>query len=171
MDASNFTFENPEERPAMVVLPEGTPFPFSILEVNEMERSRGGNDMIPLKLEFDGGALGKTKVYEYLVFADNMKWKINQFLACVAGDAIKEGKKVNFNDPAFIQWLQRRTGKATLRIEPVKGKTYDRNVIDSYIYEGSSKGTGGAATARQSPPPEYQPADQDGDIDEEELPF
>lgn len=165
LSTHSYVFDEPEEKSDFPVLPEGKEFPFSILEINEMTQSKNGNSMIPLKLEFDGGPLGKTAVYEYLVFMDSMKWKIDQFLKCVAGDAIKAGKKVNFEDADFLAWLKRRTGRATLKIEQVKGKTYDRNVLDSYIYEGTSK------DVRQDSMPEPSRKEMVEEPDDDDIPF
>lgn len=162
LSTHSYVFEEPEEKSDLIVLPAGKEFPFKILEINAMKDSRAGNPMIPVKLEFDGGSLGKATVYENLIFMPSMKWKIDQFLKCVAGEGIKAGKKVNFEDSDFLEWLKRQTGRATLKIEPVLGKTYSRNSIDSYIYEGSSKGT-----STNSMPE----AGDDQEDDDENLPF
>lgn len=164
LNLNAYQYDEPEEKSDFITLPAGKPFPFTIVEINEIKMSKAGNPMIPLKLEFDGGPLGKTTVYEYLVFHDNIKRKIDGFLKCVAGEAIKAGKKVNFEDSAFIDWLKRRTGTATLKVEPVQGKTYDRNVLDAYIYEGTSKDIRKA----EAPP---EPADQGDDFDPDNIPF
>lgn len=167
LSTHSYVFDEPEEKTDFPVLPAGKEFPFVILEINEMKQSKAGNPMIPLKLEFDGGSLGKATVYEYLVFQDNMKWKIDQFLKCVAGEAIKAGKRVNFEDQTFLDWLKRQTGKGILKIEKVQGKDYDRNVLDSYVYDGSSKEVTQARA--NTPPPE--PADQGDEVDPDDIPF
>ncbi len=167
LSTHSYVFEEPEEQSDRIILPAGKEFPFVILEINDMKDSSTGNPMIPVKMEFDGGDHGKSIVYEKLVFVETMKWKINQFLKCVAGDGIKAGKKVNFEDPEFIGWLKRQTGKATLKIEDVKGKTYQRNSVDSYSYEGSSKEVE-KSSMPESSMPESSSADE---VDDDDIPF
>ena len=115
--------------------------------------------MIPIKLEFDGGDLGKVTVYDNLVFMESMKWKLDSFLKCVCGDALKAGKKINFEDPTFLDWLRRKSGVATLKIEQVRGKDYSRNSLNRYVYDGSSKGASAA------------PVEKESEIDDDLIPF
>lgn len=133
---TDFLSAEPEEH-NFTVLPKGE-YPFTILEINEFELSRAGNDMLPLKLEFTGPA-GTSNVFENLVFTEKAIFKINQFLAAVA---IPKGTRINFRDPEFIKYLKVKTGRAMLDIETYQnkaGKTVEKNVVASFLYGGSSK--------------------------------
>lgn len=156
--ATNFVVQEPEEK-NFIVLPKGD-YPFAILEVNTMERSKAGNDMVPVKLEFRDADGNAVQVTEYLVFSQNARWKIDQFLKCVG--PIEIGRAVNFEDAAFISWLKKRTGTATLTIEEVHGKnsTYDKNKVETYL----------ASTTKREAAPAPKPAPFVPDEDEE-IPF
>jgi len=59
------------------------------------------------------------------------------------------GQRVDFEDPKFLAWLKKQTGRARLGIENVKGKTkdYDRNKIEAFLYEKSAPAGGPPAAA------------------------
>ena len=159
---TDFLSAEPEEH-NFTVLPKGE-YPFTILEINEFEQSRAGNDMLPLKLEFTGPA-GTSNVFENLVFTEKAIFKINQFLAAVA---IPKGTRINFRDPEFIKYLKVKTGRAMLDIETYQnkaGKTVEKNVVASFLYGGSSKRD--EVPAHRAAP--VAPAAEDDD--DSDLPF
>jgi len=148
IDPNNFLMEEPEDR-EFIVLPEGE-YPFVILEINQMETSKSGNPMIPLKLEFTGPG-GSTTVYEYLVFADKAAFKIKQFLKSIA---VPIGQRVDFEDPQFLKWVKAQKGRAKLGVEPVQGKTYDRNKVEAFVYDKAATAAGGPPAAKAKVVPE-----------------
>lgn len=155
---TNFTSAVPEER-EFAVLPDGD-YPFTILEINAFEVSKNGNDMLPLKLQFTGPGGETADVYENLVFTEKALFKIQQFIAAVA---IPNGTKINFRDNEFIKYLKPRTGRAKLTIEDVPGKTYKRNKIVAFVYEGTSK--------RDDGPPAHKPTPPSDPVEEDSIPF
>ncbi|MBK1883696.1 DUF669 domain-containing protein [Luteolibacter pohnpeiensis] len=166
MNLNDYTFEEPVEKEFSVF--EDGEYPFTILEINALTTSTTGNPMIPLKLEFTDED-EKTTVYENLVFTDKAKYKIDQFLKCVCG-TLKPGRKINFEDPDFLRWLQVRTGRAKLTSEKVKGKDYRRNKVVSFVYESTSiEGTSVRTPAAKASPPST-PVEAEV-IDDDDIPF
>jgi len=155
IDPRNIIFEEPEERGDFVVFPKGT-YPFTILEINSMTESREKRTpMLPIKLQFTRTNGDTTTVYENILFQDNAMWKLHQFLKCVGGDKMKSGKAVDFESPDFLGWLKRQSGTARIKVSPVRGKDYDRNEVEAFIFNE-------AASPRREPTP--PPAAEDDDI-------
>ena len=145
LDPRNFLMEEPEERD-FTVLQKGD-YPFAIAEINAMTTTqKTGADMLPIKFEFTGHDGEKATVYENFVFTEAAAFKIKQFLKSVA---VPIGQRVDFEDPKFLAWLKKQTGRARLGIENVKGKTkdYDRNKIEAFLYEKSAPAGGPPAAA------------------------
>jgi len=156
----NYTYEEPTQH---VLFEEGE-YPFTILEINEVEYSKGtGNPYIPIKLEFKDEGGRTTTVYENLVFTEKAKWKIDSFLKCVWPSA-EEGKRIGWRDAAFLAWLKKLKGVAKLGVEPVQGKAYDRNKVLEFL----------PATAKAASKPAAAPAFVPPAVEEEEedsIPF
>ena len=167
---TDFLSAEPEERD-FIVLPDGE-YPFTILEINAFETSRAGNDMLPLKLEFTGDGGATSSVFENLVFTEKAIFKINQFLASVS---IPKGTRINFRDPEFIKYLKVKTGRALLTSEEYtakSGKLVKKNVVASFVYEGSSKRDEPVQKAAQSGPPAHRAAPPADDFQEDDdIPF
>jgi hypothetical protein len=165
---TNYTVEDPVERQFVVF--ENGEYPFTHIEINAVVRNPGKNPYIPLKLEFTRESDGATtQVYENIVFAANMKWKIDQYIKCVGADALPVGRRIDWTDINFIKWLLNRKGRATLIQQPVQGKDYMRNAVDRWIYKKSDAAPPPASSpppARSAPPsPSAAPAvDDDDDI-------
>lgn len=158
--ASDFTSGEPVENEFTVF--EDGDYPFKILEMNEIEQSSAGNDMLPMKLEFSRPDGKTVVVYEHLVFTEKAIFKINQFLASVK---IPTGTRINFRDSEFIKYIKAKSGVATLMSEPVKGKTYMRNKVAKFLYNGTSK-RDEIPAHKPAPPkaPVVPPPDEEDDI-------
>jgi hypothetical protein len=166
----NYVFDEPVEG-GRAVLPKGE-YPFTILEINAIEISKAGNQVLPLKLEFTGTAGETATVYEKLVFTQAAKWKIDSFLKCTLGGAMTPGKSVNFDDPRFVAWLEKNgKGRAKLKIETYTAKdgtAKERNAVESFLWE-STKLNGTTVTA---PPPARVPEPQQvASLSDDEIPF
>lgn len=156
----DFTSEVPEER-EFSVFPKGE-YPFSILEINEFAESKAGNPKLPLKLEFKDDAGNKSNVFEDLVFTEKALFKINQFLASLA---VPVGTRINWHDHEFRKYLLTKTGRAILGIESYtdkSGKAREKNVVERFVYDGTSK--------RDDAPPAHK-ASAPVEDDLEEIPF
>lgn len=157
---TNFLSAEPEEH-NFTVLPKGE-YPFTILEINAFSVSKAGNDMLPLKLQFSDGT-NTVHVFENLVFTEKALFKINQFLASVS---VPTGTKINFRDPEFIKYLKSKTGRAVLDVETYQskaGKTVEKNVVASFVYNGSSR--------RDEIPPHRETPPVVDDDDTSDIPF
>lgn len=153
------TFTEPEDR-QFTVFAKGI-YRFRILEVNAVKLSQNTRvPMIPIKFEFTRTDGETTTVYENLLFQENMKWKIDQFLKCLYGEKIASGKKFDWNETDVIDHIKRQTGTARLKVEKVKDKDYDRNTIDAFVYAKED-------TKTATRPPEPEPSFGDDD----EIPF
>jgi hypothetical protein len=156
----NYTYEEPVEGGPRILLPPGE-YPFRVVEVNDVEYSRATNNpYIPIKLEFDGPG-GVSTCYENLVFTEKAKWKIDSFLKSIWGKA-DSGRRIDWTDAKFIGWLVGRTGVAKLRVAPVKGKDYERNEVESFLYDRDQS----AAVKKEVPKPAPPPA-----VEEDDIPF
>lgn len=157
----NYTYAEPEEGGNRILLPKGE-YPFRVAEVNDVEYARATNNpYIPIRLEVTGEE-GTAKVYENLVFTEKAKWKIDSFLKAIWGKA-EEGKRIDWTSPEFIQWLIGRTGRCKVKVAPVKGKDYDRNEVDEFLYDRDA-----SAAVKKEAPPVAAPAD---DVDDDDIPF
>lgn len=155
-----FVTAEPEEN-TFAVFPKGE-YPFTILEINSFEVSRAGNDMLPIKLEFADGSGSTSNVYENLVFTEKALFKINQFLAAIK---IPIGTAINFRDPKFIAYLKKQSGRALLGVETYtdkNGKEREKNVVEKFVYEGTSK---------RETPPAARPAPVVPADDDDSIPF
>ena len=164
---TDFLSAEPEDH-NFTVFPKGE-YPFTILEINEFERSRAGNDMLPMKLEFSDGTGATSNVYENLVFTEKAKFKINQFLAAVS---IPKGTRINFRDDEFTKYFKTKTGRAMLDIEEYQskaGKTVQKNVVAAFVYNGSSKRD--EVPAHRATPPAHKPAPVEEEEDLDRIPF
>lgn len=138
LDPRNIIFEEPEERD-FVVFPKGV-YPFTILEINTMTESKEKRTpMLPIKLQFTRANGDTTTVYENLLFQDNAMWKISQFLKCLGGNKLKAGQSIDFESTDFLFWLKRQGGTARLKVSPVRGKDYDRNEVEAFIFNEGAK--------------------------------
>lgn len=121
----SYTAGKPEER-KFTVLPAGE-YNFRVLDAEE-KRSKTGNDMIEVKLDVFKGEESAI-VYDYLVFAEKSKWKVDHFLKCV-GLLPEEGTNVDISGNDLIG----HQGRVKLRIGKTD-KNNDRNEVDAYLWE------------------------------------
>lgn len=154
----NYTFDEPEEKGPVNVLPKGE-YEFEVVDVYEWEESSKGNDMLPIKLKIDGGKHGAGQTYENLVFTDSAKWKIDQFLKSIFGGKMKPGRSVDFETAK--DWMIGKRGRCRVRVSKVKGKNYERNEVDAFLYEGTKIE---GRTVKTSPAPDPDPDDEDDDV-------
>jgi hypothetical protein len=155
LDPSNFIYDEPEDKDK-IVFAKGI-YKFRIVEINSMTESKEArNPMIPIKFEFSRADGATTTVYENLVFIEAAKWKINQFLSCICGAGIKPGRKIDFEDADFLEWVGKQTGTARLKVERVQGKDYDRNSIENFIFSVTD-----APKEKAAPTPEPEAAEDD----------
>lgn len=160
---TDFTQAPPEEREFTVF--EDGDYPFTILEINEFETSKKGNDMMPIKLQFSRPDGATVDVKEYLTFTEGALFKIRQFIASVG---IPNGTRINFRDDEFRKYLKVKKGIATLASEDCvskNGKEYKRNIIVAFVYEGTSKRDDG-----QLPPP-HRTAPPVVEEEDDDVPF
>lgn len=156
---SNYTYEEPTERD-FVTFEKGE-YDFSFVEINEPVEKPGKHPYIPIKLQFTRPDGATTQVYENIVFAPTMKWKLDQFVKCTCANALPAGRRIDWTDINFIRWLLNRKGRAVLDVEPVPDKTYKRNKVASWCYEKA------AAPAPSAPPPAPAPFVP---VDDDDLP-
>ena len=157
----DFTSEEPEER-SFSVFPKGE-YPFTILEINAFETSRAGNQMLPLKLEFRDADGNTSNVFENLVFTEKALFKINQFLAAVG---VPKGTRINWHDGEFLKYLKAKSGRALLGVEHYTdkgGKEREKNVVERFVYEGTSKRDDGPPAHKATPPVE--------EVEDDDIPF
>lgn len=168
LDPRNFTYDEPEEGGNYAVLPKGE-YSFHIVEINSMTQSRNHNPMLPIKLEFLGPQGTKTQVYENLVFTEAAAWKVKQFLKCVGGNNLEPGRRIDFEDPQFIAWLAKRTGKAKLKIGHYTkdGKEYEKNEVEAFTYDKADA----PPSASAAPAPKPAPAAVEEEVDPDDIPF
>ena len=163
LDPRKIIFEEPEERD-FVVFPKGV-YPFTILEINTMTESKEKRTpMLLIKLQFTRANGDTTTVYENLLFQDNAMWKISQFLKCLGGNKLKAGQSIDFESTDFIYWLKRQGGSARLKVSPVRGKDYDRNEVEAFIFNEGAK-------VETPAPRKIAPLIIDDSDDDEEIPF
>lgn len=165
---TNFISADPEEI-EFLVLPDGE-YTFDILEINEFQTSRAGNEMLPMKLQFSDGGGGKSSVFENLVFTEKAIFKINQFLACIG---VPKGTRINFRDPDVIKYLRVKKGRAILTSEDYtakSGRVVSKNVVASFVYDGSSKREAAPQKVSPAGPPAHRPAPV-AEETEDEIPF
>ena len=164
LDPRKIIFEEPEERD-FVVFPKGV-YPFTILEINTMTESKEKRTpMLPIKLQFTRANGDTTTVYENLLFQANAMWKLSQFLKCVAGNKMKAGQSIDFESADFLNWLKRQGGSARLQVSPVRGKDYDRNEVEAFIFNE------GAKIETPAPRKPIAPVVDDSDDDDDDIPF
>lgn len=157
LDPSNFIYDEPEDKDK-IVFAKGI-YKFRITEINSMTESKEArNPMLPIKFEFSRADGKTTTVYDNLVFTDTAKWKISQFLSCICGPGIKPGRKIDFNDADFLEWVKKQTGTARLKVEQVQGKDYDRNSIEAFIFSATDA-------------PKSAPAPEPADDEDDAIPF
>ena len=120
--------------------------------------------MLPIKLQFTRANGDTTTVYENLLFQDNAMWKISQFLKCLGGNKLKAGQSIDFESTDFIYWLKRQGGSARLKVSPVRGKDYDRNEVEAFIFNEGAK-------VETPAPRKIAPLIIDDSDDDEEIPF
>jgi len=163
---SNYTYEEPTERD-FVTFEKGE-YPFKFIEINEPVEKPGKHPYIPIKLEFTRPDGATTQVYENLVFAPTMKWKLDQFVKCTCGTALPPGRGIDWRDINFTRWLLNRTGRAVLDVEPIPEKTYSRNRIASWCYDKTATAAPAPARPPAPSPAPFTPVD---DHDDEPIPF
>ena len=156
----DFTSEEPEER-SFSVFPKGE-YPFTILEINEFTTSKAGNDMLPLKLEFKDAEGHTSNVFENLVFTEKALFKINQFLAAIG---VPKGTRINWRDSEFQKYIKAKSGRAVLGVETYTkdGKEREKNVVERFVYEGTSKRDDGPPAHKATPPVE--------EVEDDDIPF
>lgn len=116
----------PEQR-TFTILPAGK-YPFRVLDANQ-QRSKAGNDMIELKLDFYDDDGNSSTVWDFLVFTEKSVWKVDHFLKS-CGMHPGEGQEIDLNPNEFIGF----EGMGELRI----GKTdkgVERNEVAAYTWD------------------------------------
>lgn len=165
----NYTYEEPTEG-GFKLLPEGE-YDFTVEEVFDWEESKKGNDMLPISILVEN-----TKQNDWLVFTESAKWRIDGFLKSIFGGTLPPGKKVDFNNPS---WMQGRKGRVYLTTKKIPkkngqpGEMIEVNEIKSYVYE-SSKIEGRTVStppAARTPAPTPAPAPADDFQDDDDIPF
>ena len=116
-----------------IVLPEGD-YQFEVIDY-EKTRSKGENgkiscNMAKVQLEFDGGDLGTTTIYDNILLRSDLEWKISSFFNSIGQK--KRGERIVMN------WDKARHAKgwAHLGIDTWindKGNEVKKNKIKYYI--------------------------------------
>lgn len=101
-------------------------YDFLVTEATD-KLSAKGNEMVELKLQMEDSEGRTFTVFDYLVSIDVMAYKIRHFAQCVglmdqydAGDMAAE-------------YIQGRTGKAKVGVQPAKGQYQAKNIVTDYI--------------------------------------
>lgn len=93
------------------------------------ETSKGGNEMIKLKLRVINKDGGKgPSLFDYLVFAPSSFWKIDAFRAS-CGEDVEEGAEANIEASELIG----NVCEATLIVETYDGQK--SNKVKSYLFD------------------------------------
>lgn len=142
-----------------VVLPEGD-YPFEVIDY-EKTRSKGTGKfpscaMARVQLEFDGGNLGKTVVYENILLHTDFEWKISQFFNSIGQK--RKGERIKMNWDA----ARHARGRAHLSIRTWigdDGKERKANEVKYFLDYDEDK---------MSAPKGFQPLD---DSESSDIPF
>lgn len=114
-----------QEVQEMNLLPAGV-YDFLISEAED-KQSQKGNDMAVIKLKIDGDEGRTHTIVDYLVSIESMAYKLRHFAESVG--LLEQYEKGDM--PA--EFMQGRTGKCKLVIQPAKGEYRAKNTVADYI--------------------------------------